>query len=213
MAKFLHQRLAQSKWLEEYHENMYFGTANLGTFVRRTDGTYARTTQNAGVLEAVELLAPAVAFTMSCDPVSVLLDGLTADETSVDFMDGSALLVIPSVTDIKHNEALARTGGGSILCRREHFILVCATSPPELLAQAAALESHLVAMVGISMIKHAYRISADPNRSGAVPSSHPLQQRMRRWTLTMYARAQCRPCHVSSQLCLLANSPICISLK
>jgi len=132
--------------MEEYHENMYFGTANLGTFVRRSDNTYARTTQNAGVLKAVERIAPTVAFTMSCDAVSVMLDALTADQKSVDFMDGSTLFLASSISEAKDYGAYASLGSYAVLCKREHFILVCASSPPELLAQAASLEAHLVAM-------------------------------------------------------------------
>jgi len=147
MAKFLHQRIVQSKWLEEYHENMYFGTANLGTFVRRPDGTYARTTQNEGVLKAVERIAPIVAFTMSCDSVSVLLDGLTPDQRTVNFMDGSSISVFNSVADVKDFGAYANMGYFTALCKREHFILVCAGSPSDLLLQAASLDGHLVAMV------------------------------------------------------------------
>ncbi|PNS18232.1 hypothetical protein CAC42_7601 [Sphaceloma murrayae] len=147
MAKFLHQRLAQSKWMEEYHENMYFGTANLGTFVRRPDGTYAKTTQNPSVLKAVELIAPTVAFTMSCDSVSVLMETLESDQADIPFMDGTSLHVVPSVTDVINNGAYSHQGHFSVLCRREHFILVCAASPPELLAQGASLEAHLVGMI------------------------------------------------------------------
>ncbi|KAF4550630.1 Hypothetical protein D9617_16g014180 [Elsinoe fawcettii] len=144
MAKFLHQRLQQSKWLEEYHENMYFGTANLGAFVRRPDGSYARTTQNPAVLKAVETMAATVAFTMSCDSVSVLMETLEKDQAEVPFMDGTSLLIADSVNDVINNGSYAHQGHVSVLCKREHFILVCASSPPELLAQATALEAHLV---------------------------------------------------------------------
>ncbi|KAF2222674.1 glycosyl transferase family group 2-domain-containing protein [Elsinoe ampelina] len=144
MAKFLHQRLQQSKWLEEYHENMYFGTANLGAFVRRPDGSYAKTTQNPAVLKAVETISATVAFTMSCDSVSVLMETLEKDQTEVPFMDGTSLLIAPSVTDVINNGMYAHQGHMSVLCKREHFILICASSPPELLAQATALEAHLV---------------------------------------------------------------------
>ncbi|TKX19350.1 hypothetical protein C1H76_8536 [Elsinoe australis] len=179
MAKFLHQRLQQSKWMEEYHENMYFGTANLGTFVRRQDGTYAKTTQNPAVLKAVETIAPTVAFTMSCDSVSVLMETLETDQAEVPFMDGTALHIVPSVTDVINNGAYSHQGHFSVLCRREHFILVCASSPPELLAQGASLEAHLVGMIWGGPIMAppaaAYNpMSFMPPRSNSMPMVAPI---------------------------------------
>ena len=147
MAKFLHQRLQQNRWLEEYHENMFFGTANLGAFVRRNDGSYAKTTQNPAVLRAVELIGPTVAFTMSTDSVSAVLEGLDDELTEIPFTDGTWLQVVPSISQLDDSGAYSEYGFSAVLCRREHFILVCASSPPELFAQGTSLEAHLVSLV------------------------------------------------------------------
>jgi len=126
---------------------MWFGSANLGAFVRRADGTYARTTQHASILRAVENIGPAVAFTLSCDSVSVLLESMEPDQTEIEFMDGSTLPTVATVGDIKDDGSYRSDRVYACLCRKEHYILVCASSPPELLAQAAALEAQLVGMV------------------------------------------------------------------
>ncbi|GAM90823.1 hypothetical protein ANO11243_088680 [Dothideomycetidae sp. 11243] len=180
MAKFLHQRLAQSKWLEEYHENMFFGTANLGAFVRRQDGSYARTTQNPAVLRAVEAIGPAVAFTMSTDSVSAVLEGLDDDLSEIPFMDGTWLEVVPSIKDIQDTGAYAQNGCLAVLCRREHFILVCASSPPELFAQGTSLESHLVGLIwGAPIAPPApVAISSNHNRSHSLPGMQNTQPSM-----------------------------------
>ena len=150
MAKFLHQRLAHNKWLEEYHENMFFGTANLGAFVNRGDGSYARTTQSTAVLAAVERIGAPVAFTMSTESVSAVLENLDERLDSVPFLDGTWLHVVPSVDEVEDTGSFSRYGSMSILCRREHFILVCAMSPPDLFAIGNALEGHLVSLVRLS---------------------------------------------------------------
>lgn len=170
MAKFLHQRLVQGGWLEEYHSDAWYGRANIGTFVRRSDGTYARTTQNAGVLRVVELVAAPVAFTMSCDPVSVLLDGLTNTQPTVNFMDGSMLPLADSIDHIKDVRAFANTGFYACLCRREHFIFMAAQNPPELLAHASAMEANLVGTIwGSSVTITPQPIIPTLNRAASLP--------------------------------------------
>lgn len=153
MAKFLHSKLSQNRWLEEYHENMFYGTANLGAFVRRDDGTYARTTHNPAVLMAVESIGATVAFTLSNDSVSAILEMLDESVTSIPFMDGTVLQVASSVSEVRDRSHYVRHGCYSILCRREHLILVSASSPNELFAHGTSLEGHLVAMVSFECFR------------------------------------------------------------
>lgn len=151
MARFLHQRVTQSKWMEEYHDDMYYGAANLGAFVRRHDGEYASTTRDPRVTRAVKALGASVAFTMSCDVVSVFMEQVDPKKTEMQFMDGYVLPVVASVDTLAVNPASARAGHLSCLCRKEHFVLVWAASPPQLLAEASSLESHIVGMVSSTL--------------------------------------------------------------
>ncbi|KAF2148423.1 hypothetical protein K461DRAFT_247893 [Myriangium duriaei CBS 260.36] len=180
MAKFLHQRLQQNRWLEEYHENMFFGTANLGAFVRRQDGSYAKTTQNPAVLKAVESIGPTCAFTMSTDSVSAVLESLDDDLTEIPFMDGTWLQVVPSISHVEDTGAFGQYGSLAVLCRREHFILVCGSSPPELFAQGTSLESHLVGLIWGAPIAPPAPV-ANPmahTRSNSLPWNQPMMQQM-----------------------------------
>jgi len=138
--------------MEEYHENMFYGTANLGAFVRRPDGSYARTTQNPAVLNAVQAMGSQVAFTMSSDSVSVLLESLMDGVTQLPFTDGTSLQIVQSIQDVPSLDAteIAGLGHYAILCKDEHFILTGAASPPELINMGTSLEGHLVTTVCIS---------------------------------------------------------------
>lgn len=143
MVRYLHQKLLEHKWIES-------NQPHLGTFVRRSDGSYARTTSDSSVLHLVETVAAPVVFTMSCDAVSVLLEETTVNMTSITFTDGTVLPVATSVLDVHYDRSFARNGFYACLCRKESFILVAASTPSELLAQSSTLESNCVGRASLS---------------------------------------------------------------
>ena len=84
---------------------------------------------------------------ISARTAHMVLENLDERLDSVPFLDGTWLHGVPAVDEGEDTGSFSRYGSMSILCRREHFILVCAMSPPDLFAIGKALEGHLVSLV------------------------------------------------------------------
>lgn len=150
MAAFIHEYAARNHWLEEYHDDLFYGTSNLGAFVRRQDGTYLCTAKDsARTAQALELLRPEMALTMSFTAVSIFMGSLEEDEHVAALSSGYMLPVIPSIVDFYKTAADADRAFGACLCKKEHFVLVWGSEPNGLLEGVADLERLIVGQVSV----------------------------------------------------------------
>lgn len=148
MAEFVHERAKRNNWLESYHNDLFYGTSNLGAFIRRSDGTYASTAQqHRETLGALEILQPQMAFTMSFTAISIFLTTLEADQKVVRLSSGYLLPVVSSVANIGEIVPDCNRDLGACVCRKEHFILVWGSDPSALFDNAGDVETMLVGKV------------------------------------------------------------------
>lgn len=149
MATFIQERVKRNNWLESYHEDLFYGTSNLGAFVRRFDGSYGTTAQQSKqTIHALEILQPQLAFTMSFTAVSIFLSTLDPTLHVVDLGPDFLLPVVSSTKDFEKIASDFDAEVGACVCRTEHFILVWASTPAELFDYANDIESMLVGKVG-----------------------------------------------------------------
>ncbi|KAL1296820.1 hypothetical protein AAFC00_004446 [Neodothiora populina] len=148
MAEFLHARAQRNNWLESYHNDLFYGTSNLGAFVRRPDGSYSTTSQAGGqIMEALEALQPQMAFTMSFTAISVLLTTLEEGQRVLELQQGFLLPILDSIVEFSRIAPACEKYIGACICKQEHFILVWGADPNSVLMRAGDMESLLVGKI------------------------------------------------------------------
>jgi hypothetical protein len=153
--KFLAKKCHNSKWLEPPEDE--FGvidsqsSAGLGVVLKRPDGFY--TTDpiflRHDIVKAVERLGAVVAFTMSSEIVWSLETGnLTPLMTELPLdRAGSVLPIARSVRDIGTSRCTATRESYVCYCREEKFILIWASSVPNIMAHGNDVETALIGLV------------------------------------------------------------------
>lgn len=153
--KFLAKKCQQAKWLEQPQDE--FGLVDgdssdeLGVMLRRPDGFYTwdPASLSIDVLRAVERMGAVVAFTMSSEivwfleteKITPLMTELILDKS------GSILPIARSVRDIGTPRCVATRESYVCYCRQERFILIWASSVPNILAHGNDVETTLLGLV------------------------------------------------------------------
>lgn len=190
MVKFLHKRCSQAQWLEPPEDEygvIDSGAANLGVVLRRTDGLFTAEPLflNQDLVNAVEKLAAAVAFTMSSEITHALFQ---KPELSLD-PRGFILPIVNSVADIASGKVSVARDAYICLCRQERMVLVWGDTVPGILAHGTDVETRLLGLVWGSHIPahgavspyrqsipmHSHQASShERTRSSMFPISHPI---------------------------------------
>lgn len=153
MVKFLYRRCSQAKWLEPPEDEygiIYGGVANLGVLLRRTDGIYTAEPLflNQDLVNAVEKLGVAVAFTMSSEITHALLQQITPFQTELSLDPrGFTLPIVNSVKDIATDKATISRNSYVCLCRQERMVLIWGDTVPGILAHGTDVETKLLGLV------------------------------------------------------------------
>jgi hypothetical protein len=156
--KFLAKKCAQAKWLETPEDEFEFDIIDgedsgaLGTILRRPDGQYTADPVflNADIVRAVERLGVAVAFTMSSEIVWSLAEKMTPFQTELALdKAGSVLPIAKSVRDIGTPRCIATRESYVCYCRQERFILIWASTVPNILAHGSDVEATLLGLVSL----------------------------------------------------------------
>jgi hypothetical protein len=154
MAKFLHRRCQQAKWLEPAEDEYGIvdddASQRLGVMVRRPDGLYTAEPLfiHQTIVKAVERLGVPVAFTMSSEITSSLLQQVTPLQTELTLNPrGFTLPIVASVRDIATTRSTVTKEAFMCLCREEKFVLVWGDSIPGILAHGTDVETRLLGLV------------------------------------------------------------------
>jgi hypothetical protein len=156
--KFLAKKCQQAKWLEPPEDE--FGMVDressegLGVILRRPDGIYTAdpASLSIDVVKSVDRLGAVVAFTMSSEIVwSLETEKMTPLMTEL-VLDkaGSVLPIARSVRDIGTSRCTATRDSYVCYCRQERFILIWASSVPNILAHGNDVETTLLGLVSCS---------------------------------------------------------------
>ena len=122
----------------------------LGVVVRRPEHIYLAEPYdlNSKVIDAVERLGAAAAFTMSSEIVSSLVEQLTPQQTNIaSVKDGFTIPVVRSIHEVGLADRRVTLEHSTCLCREEGFLLVWSNSVKSLLHQGSDLEARIFGMV------------------------------------------------------------------
>jgi hypothetical protein len=181
MVKFLHRRCSQAKWLEPPEDEYGVidgGSANLGVLLRRNDGIYTAEPLflNPELVNAVEKLGAAVAFTMSSEITHALLQQVTPFQTELSLDPrGFALPIVNTVKDITSSKTNVTRDAYVCLCKQERMVLVWGDTVPGILAHGTDVETRLLGLVWGSHIPSHNTVSPyhqAPAFHSHQPSSH-----------------------------------------
>ncbi|KAF2709488.1 hypothetical protein K504DRAFT_455200 [Pleomassaria siparia CBS 279.74] len=172
MVKFLFRRCSQARWLEPPEDEYGIidgGSTSLGVLLRRPDGIYTAEPLflNHDLVNAIERLGAAVAFTMSSDVTHALLQQITPLQKEL-FLDsrGFGLPIANSVKDIASGKSHIFREAYVCLCRQERMVLVWGDTVPGILAHGTDIETKLLGLVWGSQIA--------PHNSVAIHQQSPL---------------------------------------
>jgi hypothetical protein len=144
MVKFLHHRCLQSKWLEPQDDTI--STTSLGVMLRRPGGDYTAEPMmlSPPLVQAVDDLGAAVAFTMSSEITRALLQQITPFQTELSLDPrGFVLPIINSVKDL----GSVKKERYICLCKEEKMVLVWGDSAEGILAHGTDIETRLLGLV------------------------------------------------------------------
>ncbi|KAF2738394.1 hypothetical protein EJ04DRAFT_486221 [Polyplosphaeria fusca] len=178
MVKFLYRRCSQAKWLEPPEDEYGIidgGAVNLGVLLRRNDGIFTAEPLflNPDLVNAVEKLGAAVAFTMSSEITQGLLQQVTPFQTELSLDPrGFVLPVVNSVKDIASPRSNVTRDSYVCLCRQERMVLVWGDTVPGILAHGTDVETRLLSLVWGSHIPSHNTVSPY-QQAPALHSHHP----------------------------------------
>lgn len=126
------------------------GAANLGVLLRRSDGIYTAEPMflSQDLVSAVERLGVAVAFTMSSEITTALLQQITPFQKEISLDPrGFVLPIVDSVKDIATARSSIASNSYVCLCKQEQMVLVWGNTVPGILAHGTDIETRLLGLV------------------------------------------------------------------
>ncbi|KAF2032045.1 hypothetical protein EK21DRAFT_61793 [Setomelanomma holmii] len=139
--KHLHAKACSMRWIRG-------DGVSEGVLIRKGADEYVTEPQSvdADLLAAVRKINPGVAMTMSTDGTQAIFDVLEPEETELVFQNGSQIQIFQSMAEIAEATVI-RKFQYAALVRKERVLLVWHDDLGDILSQATAVESRILALV------------------------------------------------------------------
>lgn len=153
MVKYLYRKCHQAKWLEPVEDDSILKDSDLpslGVVLRRPDGIYVTEplALDTQILKVVERLALPVAFTMSSEITSLLLQQISPFQTEITLDPrGLILPVVNSVREIGLERPDVTRESYFCLCREEKYVLVWSDSANVVITHGQDVEARLLGSI------------------------------------------------------------------